>query len=65
MPYSLSWQSAGLQNRMPQVRFLHAVPSQRAVRTLPGIHAEGEPRYKTERIHSSNIDQKGALNIET
>ena len=35
MPYSLSWQSAGLQNRMPQVRFLHTVPSQRAVRTLP------------------------------
>ena len=25
---------------------LQTVPSQRAVRTLPGIHAEGEPRYK-------------------
>ena len=45
------WQSTGLQNRLSQVRVLHTVPSRRAARTLPGIHAEGEPRYKTERIH--------------
>ena len=51
MPYSLSWQSTGLQNRLSQVRVLHTVPSRRAARTLPGIHAEGEPCYKTERIH--------------
>ena len=50
MPYSLSWQSTGLQNRLSQVRVLHTAPSRRAARTLPGIHAEGEPRYKTERI---------------